>query len=189
MARPKSEDRRSALLDAATEVFAESGLAAPTAAISRRAQVSEGSFFTYFKTKDELINELYRDLRLQLADAVMIGFPRRGGVRERLEHIWDRYVTWGAENPVARKALKLVSLSHLITDPVRAESSVLFAEVDQLEADALAQKRMKVLPPGMSGAALKALAEMTLELIEREPWKLAKLREAGFELLWGALSR
>src|SRR5450631_2099254 len=115
MARPKSEDRQAALLDAAMKVFAESGLGAPTSLISSKAKVSEGSFFTYFKTKDELINALYRDIRLQLADAVMTGFPRRAGIRERLEHVWSRYVTWGAENPVARKALKLVSLSHVIT--------------------------------------------------------------------------
>lgn len=189
MARPKSEDRRSALLDAATEIFAESGLAAPTAAISKRAGVSEGSFFTYFKTKDELLIALYRDLRLQLADAVMNAFPRRGSVRERLAHIWERYVTWGVKNRVARKALRLVSMSPAIMDEVRAESSVLFAEIDQLEADALEQKKMKLLPPRMSGAVLKALAEMTMDLIDRDPKRAAKLRAAGFELLWGALSR
>ena len=47
----KSEDRRAALLDAAAKVFAERGLAAPTALVSKTAGVSEGSFFTSFKTK------------------------------------------------------------------------------------------------------------------------------------------
>ena len=189
MARPLSEDRRSALLDAATEVFAESGLAAPTAAISKRAKVSEGSFFTYFKTKDELINALYRDLRLQVADAVMNGYPRRGSVRERLEHIWNAYVTWGAENRVRRRALRLVSMSHVIVPEVRAESGVLFAEVDQLERDALEQKKMKPLPPRMAGAMLKALGEMTMDLIDAQPEQRVELRAAGFELLWDALRR
>jgi AcrR family transcriptional regulator len=189
MARPKSDDRRAALLDAATEIFAERGLGAPTAAIARRAKVSEGSFFTYFKTKDELVNALYRDLRLQVADAVITGFPRRGGVRARLEHIWDGYVTWGAEHHAARKALRLVSMSHVITPEVRAESSVLFAEVDGLEREALAQKLMKRLPPGLSGAVLKALGEMTMDLMAQQPKRAAELRAAGFELLWDALHR
>ena len=57
MARPKSEDKRNAILDAATRVFAECGLtAAPTSEISRRAGVADGPLFTYFKTKDDLIN-------------------------------------------------------------------------------------------------------------------------------------
>lgn len=188
MARPKSEDRRAALLDAATRVFAETGLGAATSLVTSRAKVSEGSLFTYFKTKDELINELYRDLRLQLADAVMEGFPRRAGVRERLEHIWSRYVTWGAENPVARRALKLVSMSHVITEATRAEGTVLFAEVDRLRLDALEQKKIQHVPPEMVSQVLKALAEMTMDLIEREPERAAELRAAGFQMLWGALN-
>ncbi len=54
MARPKSEDKRNAILDAATRVFAERGLtAAPTSEISRRAGVADGTLFTYFKTSVE----------------------------------------------------------------------------------------------------------------------------------------
>jgi AcrR family transcriptional regulator len=188
MARPRSENRRAALLDAAMKVFAESGLGAPTAVISSKAKVSEGSFFTYFKTKDELVNALYTDLRLQLADAVMSGFPRRAGIRERLEHVWSRYVAWGVENPLARKTLKLVSLSHVVTAATRAEGAGLFADVERLQLDALAQKKLQRLPQQMASGALKALAEMTMDLIEREPGKAAIFRAAGFQMLWAALN-
>src|SRR5208282_1032371 len=68
MAKPKSEDKRNAILSAAAQVFAERGLGAPTAAITKAAGIAEGSLFTYFKTKDELINALYRELKLELAD-------------------------------------------------------------------------------------------------------------------------
>jgi AcrR family transcriptional regulator len=187
MARPRSENRRAALLDAAMKVFSESGLGAATSLISTKAKVSEGSFFTYFKTKDELINALYSDLRLQLADAVMNGFPRRAGIRERLEHVWSRYVTWGVEHPVARKALKLVSMSHVITEATRTEGAELFAEVERLQLDALQKKKLQRPPPQMASGALKALAEMTMDLIEREPGKAALFRAAGFQMLWAAL--
>jgi AcrR family transcriptional regulator len=96
VARPKSEDKRNAILDAATDLFAERGLAAaPTTEISRRADVAEGTLFTYFETKDDLINSLYREIKLELADAMMSDFPRKKNVRTRLRHVWDRYVTWG----------------------------------------------------------------------------------------------
>ncbi len=96
MARPKSEDKRNAILDAATRVFAECGLtAAPTSEISKEAGVAEGTLFTYFKTKDDLMNALYREIKLELADAMMSGFPRKKSVRTRLQHVWDGYVNWG----------------------------------------------------------------------------------------------
>ena len=131
MARPLSENRRASLLDAAIKVFAEHGLSAPTALISKTAEVSEGSFFTYFKTKDDLINALYREIRLDLSYAVLDGFPRRGNVRKRLEHLWIGYVSWGVANPLARRGLKHLSISSAITPAVRAEGGVLFAEVER----------------------------------------------------------
>lgn len=41
MARPKSEDKKQALLDAATTAFAQSGIAASTALIARKAGVAK----------------------------------------------------------------------------------------------------------------------------------------------------
>ncbi|EMW1419278.1 TetR/AcrR family transcriptional regulator, partial [Salmonella enterica subsp. enterica] len=42
MARPKSEDKKQALLEAATQAIAQSGIAASTAVIARNAGVAEG---------------------------------------------------------------------------------------------------------------------------------------------------
>ena len=188
MARPRSDDRRAALLEAAAAVFAEHGVAAPTSLISKTAEVSEGSFFTYFKTKDELINALYRELRLDLAAAVMNGFPRKASVRDRLEHVFTRWVSWAVENPVARRALRHVSLSKVITEAVRGESGVLFAEVDRIQRDAGEQRRLQHLPPEMASQVLKAMAEMTMDLIEHKPDQAGPLQAAGFQMLWGALT-
>src|SRR5450432_587576 len=99
MARPQSEDKRNAILSAATDVFSERGLNAPTSAISSAAGVAEGTLFTYFKTKDELVNALYREIKQELADAMMSDFPRRSSIRNRLQHVWNRYTGWGIANP------------------------------------------------------------------------------------------
>ena len=188
MARPKSDDRRAALLDAAARVFAESGLGAPTSRISTEAKVSEGSLFTYFKTKDELVSELYRDLRRQLASAIMDEFPHRAGIKERLEHVWRRWVMWGAKNTVQRKAMKLTAMSSAVGEATRLETSALFAEVGRIQADAIAQKKLGHVSPQMVSATLKAMAEMTMDLIESEPKKAEEHCAMGFQLLWGALN-
>ncbi len=48
VARPRSEDKRMAILEAATEAIAEAGLGASTALIARKAGVAEGTIFRYF---------------------------------------------------------------------------------------------------------------------------------------------
>lgn len=45
--------------------------ATPTSAISKAAGVAEGTLFTYFKTKDDLVNALYRAIKFEIAEATL----------------------------------------------------------------------------------------------------------------------
>jgi AcrR family transcriptional regulator len=110
VARLKSEDRRNAILSAATEVVAERRIGASTAAIVAAAGVGEGSLFTYFKSKGELLNVLYREIKLDIANAMISGFPRRLSVRYRLQHVWNGYVDWGVLNPAQNRALRHIEM-------------------------------------------------------------------------------
>jgi hypothetical protein len=57
MTRPRSGDKRNAILAAATDIIAEQGVSAPTAKIARAAGVADGSLFTNFPDKDDLLNQ------------------------------------------------------------------------------------------------------------------------------------
>src|ERR1700719_4973660 len=105
MARALSEDKRTAILEAATEVVATLGLSAPTAKIARGAGVAEGTLFTYFANKDELLNRLYLELKMNLRDAVIAGYPAGKSLIDRSRHFWDRYIGWGSAHPLKRRAL------------------------------------------------------------------------------------
>lgn len=90
MARPKSEDKKQALLEAATVAFAQSGIAASTSAIARSAGVAEGTLFRYFATKDELLNELYLAIKLRLVRTMIAGLdPDEKRPKENARNIWN----------------------------------------------------------------------------------------------------
>src|SRR5271157_2412422 len=111
MARPRSDDKRKAILDATLRVFAERGIAsAPTSAISRAAGVAEGTLFTYFKTKDELMNELYLELRQEFSRHLP-EFPHSGDAETRLRYIWDKYLDLGMAQPEQLKVLAQLRVS------------------------------------------------------------------------------
>ena len=78
MARPRSEDKRAAILEAAAEAVAVLGVSAPTAKIAKGAGVAEGTLFTYFANKNELLNQLYLELKTDLGNAIMTGYPSGG---------------------------------------------------------------------------------------------------------------
>jgi AcrR family transcriptional regulator len=187
MARPKSEDKRNAILSAATRVFAERGLGAATSAISNAGGVAEGTLFTYFKTKDDLVNELYRQIKLELADAMMSGFPRKKSVRHRLQHIWDCFVNWGVANPEQRKVLAQLEVSDRLSLESKRAGSAPFLEIQTMAQDAITQHVFQDLPQEFVAAVMRALAETTMEFMASNPKAADKYRQLGFAVLWAGI--
>lgn len=100
MARPKSEDKKQALLEAATQAIAQSGIAASTAVIARNAGVAEGTLFRYFATKDELINTLYLHLKQDLCQSMIMELDRSiTDAKTMTRFIWNSYISWGLNHP------------------------------------------------------------------------------------------
>ena len=191
MARPKSDDKRNAILDAATRVFAERGLtAAPTSEISKQAGVAEGTLFTYFKTKDDLINALYREIKLELADAMMSGFPRRKSVRTRLRHVWEGYVNWGVTNPKQRRVLAQLQVSGTLSKESIEAGSAPFVEMQNMIRSAIGQHVFRAdLPIELISKMMAASAEAAMDLIALKPALASKYRNGGFEIYWAGIAR
>jgi len=191
VARPRSEDKRNAILEAATRLFAEGGLtAAPTSEISKQAGVAEGTLFTYFKTKDELINALYRELKLELADAIMSDFPRKKSIRIRLRHVWDRYVNWGIANSKQRKVLAQLQVSEVLTKESKDATGAPFAEFQTMIRDAIEQRVFRNdIPAEHISKSLAALVEATIDLTVAKPSKAQRYRDSGFQMFWAGITR
>jgi AcrR family transcriptional regulator len=189
MARAKSEDKRAAILEKATRVFAERGLGAATSVISKKAGVAEGTLFTYFKTKDDLVNALYREIKAELADAMMASFPRKKGVRQRMEYVWDSYVGWGLANEEKNRVLKRVELWDGLTKESKKAGSAPFAEIKAMMDEAEKMGLLKDLPKRFVGAMMGPLAEAVMGLARDDPKRAEVYRKAGFEMLWGGIAR
>jgi AcrR family transcriptional regulator len=191
MARPRSEGKRNAILDAATRLFAERGLtAAPTSKISKLAGVAEGTLFTYFKTKDDLINALYREIKLELADAMMSDFPRKKNIRTKLRHVWDRYVNWGIANSRQRKVLAQLTVSEALTKESRDAGSAPFVEFQAMIRDAIEQRVFRNdLPVELISKSLAALVEATIDLTESNRAKAKQYRDSGFQMFWAGITK
>ena len=191
MARLKSEDKRNAILVAATRLFAERGLtAAPTSEISKQAGVAEGTLFTYFKTKDHLINALYREIKLELADAMMSDFPRKKNVRTRLRHVWDRYVNWGIANSKQRKALAQLQVSEVVTKESKDAGGAPFVEFQIMIRDAIEHRVFRNdVPVELISKSLAALVEATIDLTVSNRSKAKQYRDSGFQMFWMGITK
>ena len=140
--------------------------------------------FTYFKTKDDLVNALYREIKLDLADAMMSGFPRRTSVRHRLQHVWNGYVDWGVANPLQQTVLKQIQVWSGLTEESKAAGAAPFIEVQRI-----ADETASGLPQSFIGSALSALAETAMEFMRQDPERAETYRTSGFEMLWAGISK
>jgi AcrR family transcriptional regulator len=188
MARPRSEDKRSAILASATELVAAQGLGAPTAKIAKHAGVAEGTLFTYFDNKDDLLNQLYLAIKTDLRDAMMEDYPATQSLAARTRHIWDRYIDWGSAFPAKRKAMSQLGVSDRITDTSKEIGRKAFREIEALVQESLAAGALRDQPPAFTAAIMEALADAVMKFTTQEPDQAERYKQAGFEAFWRAIS-
>jgi AcrR family transcriptional regulator len=188
MARPLSPEKRSALLESATQAVAELGVQASTASIARGAGVAEGTLFTYFESKEALFQELYLHLKRGLADAVMPDYPTGADYMQRMQHVFERYVNWGLANPSARFAVARLAGSGQISDDTRSQGIERFLAVAQMMQDGVRDGVLVDAPISFLSSLIEHIADTTIEHIERHPKDAALQRKLGFRVLWRAIT-
>jgi AcrR family transcriptional regulator len=188
MARPRSEQKRDAIIAAAIVLFAERGAGAtPTSSISAAAQIAEGTLFTYFSTKDTLVNAVYRALKHEVADALFSAYPKAADARVRFRHLWDRYIHWGVAHPQKYRVLLQLETSESVSGENRALGAAEFKEIERLAKDSIRKKRIRNHPLPYLAAVMSALAETTIGFVAQNRNSRMDYTAAGFEIFWAGI--
>jgi AcrR family transcriptional regulator len=153
--RLTATDRRSQILAAAMEVFAEHGFhGTPTRELARRAGVSEGLVFQHFPTKEALISAILDHVgfedRIQMMEEHLYRMPPREGLLRIAEHL----LTNLRDNPTTFRVVffGLMETPHLAGEFYRKFLSRLLALETRLFERAFAE-RAAAAGGGASGAA------------------------------------
>ena len=188
MPRPRSDEKRSAILEAATRIIVLQGLRAPTAGIAKEAGVANGSLFTYFATKTELFNHLYLELKAEMASATLKHLPASAELHEQFFHVWRNWMNWAVSNPQKRRALALLGVSDEITSETRVAGHRTMAPVAALLERGRASGPMQKSPMGFVVALMNSVAEATMDFMTQDPANAKKYTKEGFDALWRMLS-
>ena len=187
MPRPRSDEKRSAILEAATRVIVMQGLSAPTMGIAKEAGVANGSLFTYFATKTDLFNQLFLELKMELATGAM-DLPADAEVRDQFFHLWKKWMNWAISNPDKRRALAQLSVSDEITPENRAAGHKMMAPVANLLERARAHGPMQRVSMGFLVALMNSVAETTMDFMTLDPANARKYSKEGCDAFWRMLS-
>jgi AcrR family transcriptional regulator len=188
MARPRSADRRNAILSAATRVIAAQGLSAATAAIAKEAGVSNGSLFGYFDTKTTLLNELYVALKTEMGATAIDGLPVQSDLREQVRHMWQQWMHWATSFPEKRRTLAQLQVSEDITAESHRIVGAAFSGIAELLERSRANGAMRDAPLSLVLTLTNAVADATIDTIINEPDQAETNGRMAFEAIWRMLA-
>ncbi len=101
------KDKRTAILQAALQIFAENGFhGSPTSLIAERAKVGTGTIYRYFQSKDDLIRELHLELNGKLQTAVFSDFAEGLPLRQRFDNVYENLLRYFLEHPLEFRFLE-----------------------------------------------------------------------------------
>ncbi|NBD25088.1 TetR/AcrR family transcriptional regulator [Paenibacillus glycinis] len=188
MARPKSEDRQNAIMSAAIRVIASKGLGAATATIAKEAGVSSGSLFTYYETKAHLLNELFLELKAEMAKVALDELPTESEIRMQVLHMWSRWLRWATSSPEKRRVLELLSVADEITQESHQAANLALRGMRELLQRSSENGHMRDAPLGFIVSIMFGLAEATINYMLFDPANADKHCMAGFEAFWRTIS-
>jgi TetR/AcrR family fatty acid metabolism transcriptional regulator len=103
MARPRTDDKRKRILEAAIKVFARKGyFATRVADVARRAGVADGTIYLYFRSKEEILVSLFDEVMSEHVEAVRAALPAIRDTEGRLRAVAEHHLrTLGANRDLA----------------------------------------------------------------------------------------
>ena len=116
-----------------------------------------------------LLNRLYLELKIDLRDTMMTGYPADKSLIDRSRHVWDRYLGWGSAHPLKRRAVRQLAVSDHITEQSKKLVGDAFGEVTDMMRECAAGGAMRRQPPSFVSAIMSAIADTTMDFIAREP--------------------
>jgi AcrR family transcriptional regulator len=199
-ARPPSEDNRpgkrertkvanrQAILDAARAVFGELGYEAATVRdIIRRTGLASGTFYNYYKSKEEVFDALADDgarrfrpiLRAESDKATDFESFLRGAVRAYFDFLEGEHETWRVDRPAGE------IFPHARATP---EIVAVFGEVREAFAKVLEHDHAPAVDLDYFTAACIAVArEIGDKMLERRPIDVAGAADFAVRMILGGL--
>lgn len=187
---PKIDDKRQAIFDATMELVSEHGFHRTSMSmIIRESGVSSGCIYHYFKGKDEIIVELYKDLKKKAARYYMADFVPDEPTRLQLRKIVRNYFRFTAKNPHATAFKSQFISSPYMTAELEAETISYFSAFTEVFENAQRETLLKDLPKPVVGVFLIDVSNGLVNQASLGNLELTdELIDAVTECVWQAIS-
>ncbi|AGB03807.1 TetR/AcrR family transcriptional regulator [Methanoregula formicica] len=185
--REPSPDKQEAILETALRLFTERGFAGtPTSLISKEAGVATGTLFFYFKTKEELIDTLYRRVKSEAAQAMGRGLDAEKTAKDKFCRLGKNAAGWGIRNPAKLKFMEQFAHSPFVSTSAHEEGMSHFLFLEELVRQGIRDGEIRnVEPSGLFCLMASALSGMIAHALSTDDRKeRERIIEDGLDFIW-----
>jgi AcrR family transcriptional regulator len=188
--REQGKDKQEAILSTALTLFTERGFfGTPTSLISKEAGVATGTLFFYFKTKEDLIDTLYRRTKSEAAQAMCRGLNKEKTAKAKLRRLGFNAVEWGIQNPAKLKFMEQFAHSPFVSTTTQEEGMSHFLFLQDLVQAGIREGVIRTFDPSllfcMMASALSGL--ITRASATDDPAEQEALIEQGLDFVWNGM--
>ena len=181
------ETKRRHILNTAMTLFNEFGFhATPTSKIAKKAKISVGTLFNYFPTKEELIQEIYIQVKIHSRKVFIQQLEENFTEHDNLKAMWRTVIKWGIENPEEFHYLELFSNSPFIKEFKHEKAMDAFKQFRQSILESISPSTICKEYPEYSmiyiDNAIHAATKFILD--SDEVRDITHFIDSSFELVW-----
>ncbi len=188
--REPSADKQEAILKTALRLFVERGFfGTPTSLISKEAGVATGTLFFHFRTKEELIDELYRRVKAEAAEAMCRGLAKEKTAKAKFRRLGENAVEWGINNPEKIQFMEQFAHTPFVSATAQEEGMSRFAFLHDLVEEGIREGAIRdidkdllfcLMASALAGLIARAAAE-------DDPAERKRIIGAGLDFVWNAM--
>ena len=145
--REKDNNKVAAIFKATLKTVLREGFSAlKMGSVAKEAGIATGTLYVYFESKEELINELYLELKRRNATQFLEGYDVAAPFMVNFEKIWKNYVNTMLRQPEASAFLEQYYRSPYLRQSVKDETDKLLAPIFELLEKGKLERLVKDIP-------------------------------------------
>ncbi|MDZ4683088.1 MAG: TetR/AcrR family transcriptional regulator [Saprospiraceae bacterium] len=184
-------DKEQAIYQAALRLIQQEGFAGLKMSIlAKEAQMAAGTIYLYFKSKEDLINQLYITLKRRSAQALMKGYDASAPFMESFELIWQNFLDANLANPEESAFVEQYYRSPYLDKTVQEEADQLVAPIFELLERGKRERLVKDVPTEMLVAQLTGFVNGLAQLHASGNLRITEnFKTTALAMAWDGLKR
>lgn len=182
-------DKKEKILQTALKLFITVGFdGTSTSKIVDQADVSNGTLFHYFKTKEELINKLFLKVKNDYREYIMNNMKSSKSTNGKIFQFWSTCIEWISNNPESIAFYDMFSNSPYIDKLTIEEASRGFDFVDKMIIEGIENESLTDAPVELISGYIYASINSFKYYMQNSPDQADEYKDLAFKMLWRSIA-